>query len=213
VVSEGPVLRELPDSTGQAASAAQTALVELGLTVDVVERYDEEVPAGDVIAWSVPADATLGAGSMVEPGTAVELVVSRGPEPRTVPDLVGRTVDEASAVLGELRVVLVEEERVFSDDVPAGTIIRQPTEPGTQVARDSEVRVVASKGPDLVAFPDISGAATYEEAAGLVRSAGFEPVLVFGDTEGAVRGYTIAGEVPEVGQQYRRGTRVDFEAL
>jgi hypothetical protein len=73
--------------------------------------------------------------------------------------------------------------------------------------------VVVSKGPDLVVFPDIGAAANFEEAAEILRLAGFEARLVFGDTLGAIRRYTIDGEQPQVGETFRRGTEVDFEAL
>ena len=90
VVSEGPLLRELPESTGKPLSEAQTALAGLRLGVETVEQFDEVVPPGTVISWSVPGDATLAAGSMVEPETVVQLVVSTGPAPRVVPNLIGR---------------------------------------------------------------------------------------------------------------------------
>ena len=43
VVSDGPLLRELPDSTGKVLSEAQTALASLGLGVETVEQNDEVV--------------------------------------------------------------------------------------------------------------------------------------------------------------------------
>ena len=64
VVSLGPTLRELPDSTGVPLSEAQTRLLERGLDVQTVEVYDEVILEGIVISWSVPGDPTLVAGSM-----------------------------------------------------------------------------------------------------------------------------------------------------
>jgi serine/threonine-protein kinase len=213
VVSDGPTLRELPDSAGVAASEAQTRLVERGLTVESVEQFDEVVPAGTVISWSVPGDPTLVAGSMVEPETLVQLIVSNGPAPRVVPDIVGLPVGEARAAIEELQLEFTDSEQQFSDDVPLGVVISQSIEPTTEVERGSSISVVVSKGPDLVIFPDISGAASFEEAAATLREAGFEPRLAFGDTQGAIREYTIDGVVPEIGSTHRRGAQVDFQAL
>ena len=213
VVSEGPTLRELPESTGVLLSEAQTRLIERGLDVDVVEEFDELVPEGIVISWSVPGDPTLGAGSLVEPETPVRLVVSLGPAPRTTPDVVGVPLNDARAQLEALGLVLVEGGQEFSDDVALGVVISQSIEVGTQVPRDSEVTVVVSKGPDLVTFPDLSDAGTYDAAAELLREAGFEPRLVFGDAQGEIRSYEIDGEEPEVGQTFRRGTIVEISAL
>ncbi len=213
VVSDGPMLRELPESTGVLLSEAQTRLIERGLDVEVVEEFDEVVPEATVISWSVPGDPTLGVGSLVEPATTVRLVVSLGPAPRTVPDVVGAPLSEARTQLDALGLVLVEGGQEFSDDVPIGVVIGQGTEAGTEVARGSEVAVVVSLGPDLVSFPDLSDVSTFAAAAELLREAGFEPRLVFGDAQGEIRSYEIDGVEPEVGQTFRRGSIVEISAL
>jgi len=214
VVSEGPQLRELPDSTGLTLSEAQTRLVERDLDVLLpVEEYDEVVPPGTIIGWSVPGDATLGAGSRVEPGTPIELVVSVGPAPRSIPNVVGMTVGAARSELEALGLTLTEVGQEFSDDVPLGSVISQGLAPGTEVERGSDLTVVVSKGPDIVPFPDLSGAANYEEAAAILVEAGFQPRLTFGDTMGEVQLVRIDGEEPVVGETYRRGTQVDIRAL
>ena len=213
VVSEGPTLRELPDSAGVPLAEATNRLLERGLVVEVVEAFDEEVPPGTVVSWSVPGDPTLTTGSMVLPDTVVELVVSQGPAPRSVPNVTGVPADQAQAQIAELRLVYVEAGREFSDDFPAGHVVRQSPQEGVEVPRDSEVSVVISQGPDLVTFPDLSTAANYDEAAQLLIEAGFEPVLVFGDSQGGIRSVTIDGADAVPGNTYRRGTRVDVEAL
>lgn len=213
VVSDGPTLRELPDSTGALFSEAQTRLIERGLDVTPIEQFDEVVPEGVVISWSVPGDPTLAAGSLVEPMTPVQLVVSLGPAPRSIPDVVGFPLNDAGVELDSLGLVLTEAGQEFSDDVPPGLIISQSLEPGTEVQRGDVLTVIVSKGPDLVVFPDLGDAPTFEQAAALLREAGFEVELVFGDAQGEVRQYTIDGEEPDVGETFRRGTLVQFEAL
>jgi beta-lactam-binding protein with PASTA domain len=213
VVSEGPTLRELPESTGVLFSEAQTRLIERGLGVDAVEQYDELVGEGIVISWSVPGDPTLTAGSMVNPTTIVQLVVSLGPAPRSIPDVVGVPIDEARAQLDSLGLLLLQSGQEFSDEFAVGVIISQNIEPGTEVARGSEMSVVVSLGPDVVAFPDLSTAPNFDAAAVILREAGYEPRLVFGDAQGEIRSYTIDGVQPEVGETFRRGTVVDIEAL
>ena len=214
VVSEGPTLRELPESTGLMLPEAQTRLVERGLDVlPPVEEYDEVVPAGQIIEWSVPGDATLDAGSQVEPATPVRLVVSLGPAPRSIPNVVGMTVGAARAEMEALGLTLTEAGQEFSDDIALGSVISQGLEPGTEVERGSDMTVIVSKGPDIVPFPDLSGAANYEEAAAILVEAGFQPRLTFGDTMGELQLVRIDGEEPVVGETYRRGTQVDIRAL
>ena len=187
VVSDGPTLRILPESTGVLFSEAQTRLIERGLDVDPVEQYDEVVPEGVVISWSVPGDPTLSEGSLVEPTTVVQLVVSLGPVPRSIPNVVGVPFSDARAELESLGLVLTEAAQEFSDEVPPGVVISQNLQPGTEVARGDELTVIVSLGPDLVVFPDLDAAANFVEAAALLREAGFEAALVFGDAEGEVR--------------------------
>jgi beta-lactam-binding protein with PASTA domain/serine/threonine protein kinase len=213
VVSDGPLLRELPESTGRPVAEAQQDLVDRQLAVEVVEAHDEVVPPGIVISWSVPGDATLVTGSMVEPETLVQLVVSSGPAPRTIPNLIGVVVADAQAAIEQLGLVFTVTEEVFNDQAAAGTIISQSLPEGTQVGRGSEVTAVVSRGPDVVAFPDLTGSPNYDTAAELLRAAGFEPVLTFGDGQGAIQSFVIDGEPPIVGNLYRRGTVVEFTAL
>jgi serine/threonine-protein kinase len=213
VVSTGPVPRELPESTGETLAAAQTRLVDRDLEVTVTEAFDEDVAPGIVVSWSVPSDPTLTAGSTVPPETLVELVVSKGPAPRVVPDVVGVSGAAARAAVEDLQLAFVEGPQEFNDEVPLGTVIRQDPPPGTEVERGTTVTVVVSRGVDLVRFPDLSGAATYEEAAALLLEAGFEPRLRFGDAQGAIRTVTVDGEEPELGETFRRGTVVDISAL
>jgi serine/threonine-protein kinase len=188
-------------------------LIERGLDVDAVEQYDEVVLEGVVISWSVPGDPTLTTGSLVEPSTVVQLVVSLGPAPRTIPDVVGDPFTAAQVELDSIGLVLTEAGLEFSDDVPIGVIISQGLEAGTEVARGEELTVVVSLGVDLVSFPDLSGATTFEAASAVVIEAGFEARLTFGDAQGEIRSYRIDGEQPEVGQIFRRGTVVNFIAL
>jgi beta-lactam-binding protein with PASTA domain len=213
VVSDGPLLRELPESKGVLLSEATTEILARQLQVETVEQYDEVVPLGTVISWSVPGDPTLAAGSEVEPGTLVQLVSSLGPAPRVVPNLVGLTVADATALLAQQQLTLLESEQVFSDDFPLGAIVAQNFVEGTEVPRGGQVAVAISRGPDLIVFPDLGAVANYEQAAAILVEAGFQPVLTFGDTLGAIQSIRIDGEPPTTGNQYRRGAIVEFTAL
>lgn len=66
----------VPYVVGMTQSAAATALADAGLIVGVVTLvYSDIAPAGEVVSQGTAA------GSPVAPGTAVNLAVSRGPEP------------------------------------------------------------------------------------------------------------------------------------
>jgi serine/threonine-protein kinase len=108
VVSKGIEQVEVPEVVGQSQDEAQTALTDARLQVDVSSEYSDEVPtAGEVISQSV------GAGDTVDKGTAVELVVSRGPLTVEMPDVRTAPIEDAVAQLEELGLdVTVAEEPV-----------------------------------------------------------------------------------------------------
>jgi serine/threonine-protein kinase len=212
IVSDGPTFRELPELAGRAFTDVATELAKLDLVVELVEQNDEVVPVGSVIAWSVPDDPTLVAGSQVLPGRVVRVVSSTGPAPRIVPDLVGITFTDSQAVVEPLALGVSEAERQFSDTVPADTIISQAPPPGEQVERGTGIVVVVSKGPDVVTMPSLVGL-TFDVASATLVEAGFVPVLSFGASEGTLQSASVGGVPVNAGDVFPRGTQVDLVYL
>ena len=82
VVSDGPQMAVVPDLAQGDEAAARATLTQLGLTVTAVSQdFDEAVPPGRVLRQDPPA------GTSLEVGSSVSLVISNGPAPRTIPDL------------------------------------------------------------------------------------------------------------------------------
>lgn len=213
VVSEGPTLRELPEVFGQTLAEAQQALVDEALRPNVVEAFDEQVPKGTVISWSVPGDPTLTAGAEVEPGTEVELVLSKGPEPRTVPNILQIHVDDARAMLSDLKLGFEVTKREFNDDVEEGHIISQSFAEGETVERGTKVTAVVSKGVDLVEFPDLGNVKKFRQVKNRLEKAGFKVELVFGASDGTEFTFEVGGEEANPGDEFKRGSKVDVTAL
>lgn len=63
------------------------------------------------------------------------------------PNVVGQTITQATAILGNVDLVLGTVGHAYSDSVPAGKIISQSPITGTQVLIGSSVNVVVSDGP------------------------------------------------------------------
>jgi len=148
VLSAGPRPVRIPEVVGEAAATATESLTGADLEVRTEQRYDERVPAGAVVATD-PAPSTV-----VDEGSEVLLIVSRGPEPLDVPDLRGLGIDAARTELGALE-LRISERRY--DEAAAGTIVAQdPPEGAVRVAGD-EVAVVVSDGPRPVELPNVRG--------------------------------------------------------
>jgi len=76
----------------------------------------------------------------------------------TVPDLAGRSVNQASVRLDELGLTLrVDENRRVDDRVPAGQVLSQDPPSGVRVRRQRSVRVWVSRGKEDTIVPSLVG--------------------------------------------------------
>jgi serine/threonine-protein kinase len=89
-----------------------------------------------------------------------------------VPELIGKTVEEARTLLGRAHLGLGEQRMEFSDQ-PAGVILGITTElVDGKAPRNSSIGVVVSKGPAPVLVPNVVGEAL-EDATRALEAAGF----------------------------------------
>ena len=140
-ISEGPSAVMIPENLpGMTEAAARDILRQNGLAgaPSTTTANSATVPAGIVITSS-PAP-----GQMVGVGTTVELVVSTGKV--ALPELRGRTREEAEAALKELGLVpnVVEAENA---QVEAGRVIEQGQPVNTTVEQGSTVNITVAKAP------------------------------------------------------------------
>jgi serine/threonine-protein kinase len=209
-VSEGPEFRALPDVSGETLADAETALAQLRLrALPPRQQHHEQVPAGSVISWRVPARPALVAGDEVLPGTEVALVVSSGPAPRTVPDLVNMPFPDARAALADLRLRVDRLEPRFNREIPKGSVMQQRPAAGRKVPRGSTVDVRVSKGPDLRRVPRLEGFTLFK-ARQRLRDAGLRVGDLLGSTRGFVVDATVDGEPVAAGDRFVRGTPIDL---
>jgi beta-lactam-binding protein with PASTA domain len=132
IVSTGPSTIPVPDVVGQAAADAQAALEAEGFVVTTTEESSAEVEEGLVISTNPTA------GTEVAPGTTVDMAVSTGPEDVEVPEFIGLTIDEATALAEEvgLTITFVEDPDAPDSD---GIVVDQTPEPGEMAEFGSEV--------------------------------------------------------------------------
>lgn len=198
-VSLGNELVEVPrDLTELPLAEAEARLAEAGLVLGQQRRKFAELLNADVVM------AVAGRSRELPRGSAVDLVVSAGPRPRTVPGgLGGMSYDEAAAVISDAQLTPVRAEG-FSDTVPEGEVIS--TDPGADatVPRDSEVRIIVSLGPELVEVPNVSGLSV-TEATSELEAAGFEVQGVSGSPS-----QPVARTDPSAGSMVERGTGISL---
>jgi serine/threonine-protein kinase len=187
VLSRGPRMIQMPNVTGDPLAKAKRELKDAGLTLGKISRtVSGTVPAGDVIGSS-PAAYTMW------PQTRwVRLTVSEGPP---LPYFVGQSVQFArtSAHTAGYRIVAIPDRK---SSAPAGQITRQSPAANTPVKSGEVVTVHYSKGPPLVAVPNVKGM-SLQQAIQALKHAGFQVSV---DQEGfgsRVGGYSPATPQPK----------------
>lgn len=202
VASDGPVGLAVPDLTSLSGPEAVRLLGTLGFESTLVDVFDEVVPPGEVVG-SVPA-----AGVRAPRGSAVEVRVSSGPEPRVVPEIVGVASVDAFAAIGRADLTVGDVTRRVSDDQPPGTVLSSDPAPGAQAPRDQPVDVVIATDVGLLQVPDLVGL-TRASAATVAEGSGFDISI---RTEAVPSGDRRAGLVirqsPITGSPAARGSSV-----
>ena len=89
-----------------------------------------------------------------------------------VPNIVGKSVEDAKKQLEGLNLVLVEGGTEASDE-PEGTIIKMNPESGSTVKEKSQIRVIVSQGKTKLKMPDLEDY-DIENAKTILKSLGLE---------------------------------------
>ncbi len=166
VVSKGPERYPMPPVVGVSEARARAVLTDGHLAVgDVTHTYSGSVDEGLVVS------ASQDEGERLRPDTEVDLVVSKGPRPIDVPDVVGLSATEARDAITD-RGLRVDASRRYDDAVPRGEVISQDPADGTLFKGD-EVDLVVSKGPPLTEVPSVFGRHR-DDAIERLESAGFD---------------------------------------
>lgn len=149
VVSAGPADRPVPEVVGRSADAAAFELGRAGLTLGETTVVDDpSVPPGAIISADPPP------GTEVPIETAVDLVVSAGPTPVAVPDVIGDSETSARSALESLGfVVSLASQLVADGEGGVGGVFGQYPDAGTQLRPGQTVTIVVGREPPAPAPP------------------------------------------------------------
>lgn len=195
----------VPDVVNREESEAEQMIRDANLTVAHGEaQYDDNVAEGNVIS-SNPV-----AGTEIEEGQTVTIVVSLGQKPATVPDIRGMSAADAEAALSAEGLVGSASED-YSDTVEAGKVISQKVDPNSEVDKGTTVSYVVSLGPETkyVTVPGLGGY-TEEQARQRLTNAGLNVGTVDTAYSSTVsKGYVIS-QTASAGSSVEEGTSVGF---
>ena len=154
----------MPNVVPLQESLAIQKITNANLTPNVIRDYDENVKKGLVISQNPNA------GARVVKNSTVDITVSRGPPPVTVPNVIGKSRDDAVATLSDAGL----QPKVFTvhSSRPPNTVTGQDPAGGKKVTKGARVRINVSSGPQPVSVPYVVGI-SFDQASAQLQSAGF----------------------------------------
>jgi serine/threonine-protein kinase len=200
-VSTGPATVEVPRLFDLTQEEAKDRLEEEGLKLgEVTEEPSDEVEEGHVASQSVPA------GTPIETGSAIDIVLASGPEPIIVPSVVDSTEEAAVAELNAAGLE-VAVDRV-PDDADEGIVIAQDPGPGEEVPPGTQVVIAVSTGPQEEPMPEVRGQSADEAESFLESEFGLNVTLVEETEDCLEPPGTVCRQDPEAGTPVAEGDSV-----
>jgi eukaryotic-like serine/threonine-protein kinase len=187
----------VPYVVGQREDLAVQNLLEQGLEPNVHREPHETVQEGQVF------DQSPDGGVRVDKGGVVDISVSTGPPQVEVPNVKGRTRDDAIAALVGAKLQPKVRE-VFNTAEP-GTVIAQAPVGGEMVAQGTVVQINVSKGLEPLDVPNVIGQ-QYDSAAGQLQGRGF--AVARRDVDSSQPKDTVIDQEPGGGSELARGGTV-----
>ncbi|PPK68123.1 Stk1 family PASTA domain-containing Ser/Thr kinase [Actinokineospora auranticolor] len=171
---------KLPNVSTLTASEADTKLSNMGLQVQrepvVCEQVDGQPSAcaPDQIGKVVSTDPA--ANSDVHKGDRITLKVGTAPGKVPVPDVVGKSQQDAVKALQDAKLAVAPEvdQEATDDEKLIGKVVGTNPSGGQQVAPGTTIKLAIGKGPDAVDVPNLVGQ-DYATAAQNLQTAGFTP--------------------------------------
>lgn len=193
VVSLGPVMMTVPNVVGMGQSDATSAITAAGLTPGkVTSQNSSTMPVGMVIS------ETPSAGAFLLRGSSVALIVSLGPVMVTVPDVTGKTQNDASTALSSVGLAVGTVTTSNSSTVPTGDVISENPSAATSVPQGSSVALVVSLGPVKATVPNVVGM-PQGDAASAIAKVGLTVGAVTTQNSGTVPAGNVISGSPSAG--------------
>ena len=164
-VSSG--MMTMPNVEGMTRDQAEKTLSENGFNNVEIKEVDSEKESGTVTKQS------LRANSRQDRSQTVTLEVSSGVNKKKVPNVIGRTQDEAKTMLAQAGFNYVEINLVDDSDKAAFTVLKQSENPNAEVDVTTTIVLEVSSGKMTV--PNVVGK-TEAEAKSTLSAKGFTNV-------------------------------------
>ncbi len=143
-VSKGQKTVNVPDLlVGKKKEDVVSAIEEAELKVEIVEENSDKMESGKVIKVE-PAEKTE-----VSAGSTVKVYVSIGVEQKEVPNLVGKTEEEAKQAITAAGLKWKRTDKKADSSKPNNTIIGQDIVAGSIVDKDTEITITLNEFDEI----------------------------------------------------------------
>lgn len=201
-----PIVK-VPNFVGMSKEQADDLARQKGLRVSFGENRlsNPEIPENHVVTQDIPA------GNEVKKNRPITLVLSKGADMTSVPNMIGKEMREVTIALQKADLITGEIEYQYTSKIPKGQVITQSPPANEQVNSGTEVDLVFSKGPEPVSneIPNLIGLSRKEAEQTLI-----EANFVVGDIEEVETTRFLDGVVakqePQAGTLISEGTPVNL---
>jgi len=197
---EPPRMVTVPALSGLSEADARANLQALGLVTMVGAREPNGKAAPDTVTGQ-----SLPAGQRVQPGEPVTLTLAAA-LPK-VPDVVGRTVEEATRVMEDAGYAVQVGAPLPDATIGKGLVVAQSPKAGTALEAKSAVVVQPSAGPDAVEVPKLVGTMLSSAKANLEK-AGLKAAPVQWVNLAETTSYLVLRQKPDPGTKVAPGSEV-----
>ena len=188
----------VPDLVGQDVVTALELLTDLHLNTKVTgSEYNRQFPK-NFVAFQDPES-----GSEIKKDRDVRIILSKGAETISMPDLVALSERQARAIMEENGIFQRNLSQAYVEGIPKDHVILQSPPAGTSISRGAPVDLLASLGPRPIDFqmPDLAGVSLDQALLEIERTH-----LVLGSIESRVEKNLPRNSV--IGQEPPAGYRI-----
>jgi serine/threonine-protein kinase len=197
-VSTGLPRVTVPSFVDGNVTDAVAQLTRLGLKVKQ-RPVPSAKEAGTITAQDPPE------GTKLPVGSTVTLNVAKGPQPVSVPPVVGLPLEQATSQLQALQ-FKVQPTFVESNE-PANTVVQQTPEAGQSAGKGSTITLTVSKGPTTATVPDVTSL-DVDTATATIASAGFRVKTVDEAVSDPSLDGTVLSQTPDANTEAKPGSLV-----
>ena len=192
----------LPNLVGISKEDAKQQVEDLGLKLEVSsEEFNSDYAEGYIISQ----DPIYSDNYNVKMGTTIKVVVSKGIEESTVPDLKGKSKEDAIKLLEDanLKYEIVEEE---SKKIESGYVISQETDANTKVNAGDTVVIHVSTGVKKSSVPSVIGKSE-DEAKKALTDLGLK-VTVANEEDSSKENGVVLKQSVDAGKEVEQGSSI-----